>query len=114
MNRSVLIIALLGCIATGCVTSYTTVKDEPRVSVHFASAQAAQTFYEAYIKDNYAPSPEDRGPGLSVEAGFERRKLKTDNVLFNEAVREAGTNQDGIISEAEAQAYSAKVSLRNP
>ena len=42
------VIALLGCLASGCVT-HTTIKDESRQSVRFSSPEAAQTFYDAYL-----------------------------------------------------------------
>jgi hypothetical protein len=111
--------ALLGSLASGCTTAYTTVKDEPRANVHFASAEAAQTFYDAYIMDNYAWRRDDHDAGWSVSAGmavpmpYERNKIVTDNVKFNNAIRETDTNHDGTISDAEAKAYAVKVSSRN-
>jgi hypothetical protein len=112
MKIHVFLPALAGCLATGCVTHYTTVKDEPRQTVQFASARAAQTFYEAYIRDHYVDAERDHANwsvDLETVPPYERRDLKTDNVLFNEAVQAADANHDGVISEAEARAYAAKV-----
>jgi hypothetical protein len=99
------IITLLCCITSGCVTR-TTVKDEPRQSVQFASAQAAQTFYDAYISHYYQSSAQLT---VALPLPYTHSKLVSDDVRFNHAVQLADTNHDGIISESEAQAYAEKV-----
>jgi hypothetical protein len=99
------IIALIGCLTSGCVT-HTTVKDEPRQGVRFSSAEAAQTFYDAYL---YAASPKGHGSvTLSVPTPYWHRTVSTDNIHFNSAVRIADSNHDGIISEEEARAFAAQ------
>jgi small ligand-binding sensory domain FIST len=111
MKKKLFLLALLGGLASGCVTAYTTVKDEPRQTVQFASGLAAQTFYDAYIRDNYVCPDEDHANswvGLDTVPPYQRRKIETDNVLFNRAIEKADTNHDGIISEAEAQGYAAQ------
>jgi hypothetical protein len=54
---------------SGCVTR-TTYKNEPRQSIHFASEQAAQTFYETYLGKS------NRRTRTMTES-FRMKKLKT-------------------------------------
>ncbi len=108
----VLLIAVLGYASSGCVTR-ATVKNEPRQSVRFANAQAAQTFYEAYLAMNYPPSTGSVDVFIPAPLPYHHRKITTDNVLFNAAIRTTDSNSDGIISEDEAGAYAAKVHQRS-
>lgn len=99
------IIALLGCLTSGCVTQ-TTVKDEPRQSVHFSDPQAAKTFYDAYLA---AASPKGHGTvAVYVPLPYWHRTVSSDNIRFNSAVRTADSNHDGVISEEEARAFAAQ------
>jgi hypothetical protein len=111
MKKSAVIIILLGCIASGCV-SQTTFKDEPRQSVHFASAEAAQTFYDAYLARYYHFSPSDKTKtnevAIFIAMPYWHHTVQTENYHFNHAIQLADTNHDGIISDAEAQAYAVK------
>jgi hypothetical protein len=109
---SMLVLASLAAgLFSGCVsTSYTAVKDEPRVSVTFADAQAAKTFYDAYISQNYTKQSYKGlqvAVGLYVESPYWHNNYHyvTDNVLFNRAVAAADTNHDGVINEAEATRF---------
>ena len=107
-----IVIVALVCAASGCVTRVT-IKNEPRQQVKFASAQAAQTFYEAYLENYY--SVHGRGyvnAGLNWQWPYEHRTITTDNVFFNTAARTADSDRDGVISEAEAAGYAAKVHQR--
>jgi hypothetical protein len=104
------LITLLSCLTSGCVT-HTTVKDEPRQSVRFSTAQAAQTFYDAYLS---SASPKGQGSvSVSVPLPYWHQTVSTDNVLFNTAVRSADSNHDGIISEEEARAFAAQRRTRD-
>ena len=111
MKKSAVIIMLLGCVASGCVTR-TTFKDEPRQSVHFASAEAAQTFYDAYLARNYRFSPPDKAEtneiAVFIVMPYRHYTVQTENFRFNHAIQLADTNHDGIISDVEARAYAAK------
>ena len=98
------ILALI--VASGCVTR-TTVQNEPRQSVRFASQQAAETFYSAYLAANY-PSNKTNSVAVWIGLPYNHNKIKTDNVRFNAAVQSADSDRDGMISDAEAQAYAAK------
>ena len=110
-TKCLLIPAILALvIASGCVTR-TTVKNEPRQSVHFASQQAAETFYNAYLAFYY---PSNKTNSVAVWFGlpfYQHREISTDNVRFNAAVQLADSDHDGMISDAEAQAYAAKDKL---
>jgi len=98
-------------ICSGCVTT-ATVRDQPRCTVRFADARAAQTFYEAYIIKTYTRS---MSPGMVLEVGvpaqppYEHLEYMTDNVFFNAAIAAADANHDGVISEDEALQYSDRV-----
>jgi hypothetical protein len=108
-------ICLLFCVgAVGCVQT-TSVKDSPRAAVTFETAAGAQIFYEAYLSKNYGRS----GKGnlivyVDIPLPYWHKEVKTDNVLFNDAISAADTNHDGIISDDEARAYSAKVHPNAP
>jgi hypothetical protein len=103
---------LLACLLSGCVT-YATTKNEPRRNVGFASAEAAQTFYDAYLVREYQHYYSTNAVSHSISIGlhlpYRQHKAITENVRFNRAVVMADTNHDGMISLAEAQAYAEKV-----
>ena len=101
-------ILVLTGLSVGCV-SVTTVKDEPRKSVLFASQKAAETFYRTYLADTHTA----RGSfNVFIPPPYWRYKVPSENVQFNDAIRRADRNSDGIISEKEANAYSAEVTHR--
>ena len=110
MNKSRILAAffLIPLLLTGCITSRT-IKTEPRQSVTFASTHAAQTFYDTYLALNH---PSEQGKG-DVSFGFplpyQHYTVRTENVRFNEAVKTADTNHDGIISDTEADTYAKKI-----
>ena len=98
-------------VCGGCVST-STVKNEPRATVQFASPTAAQVFYEAYITKIYTrPMGENFciGVGVPVWLPYKHREYLTDNVYFNAAVKAADTNHDGVISEEEAKRYRESV-----
>jgi len=102
-------IALLACMTlmVGCVTR-ATVKDETRLNVRFATPEAAQTFYDAYLAINH-PSPQKDTRCVYIPLPYHHSTVLTDNVRFNAAIRSADSDQDGIISESEAGTYVKKV-----
>ena len=109
-----LTLTCLLALSSGCV-SYTTVKDEPRKQAHFASQKAAETFYEAYLLDNYPPGccgGKTNMISVDLASPYWHRKQRTDNVRFNSTILKADTDHDGTISEDESAAYSADVSKR--
>jgi hypothetical protein len=106
---------LLFCIgAVGCVQT-TSVKDSPRAGVKFESSAGAQIFYDAYLSKNYdRPAKANVLVYVYIPLPYWHKEIKTDNVLFNEAIGAADTNHDGVISDDEARAYSAKVHPNPP
>jgi hypothetical protein len=107
-TKYLIIPTAIALVATpGCVT-HTTFKNEARQSVHFSSGQAAETFYEAYLAASY-PSDQRNMTAFWIGLPYTQRKISTENVYFNRAVQSADSNHDGIISDAEAQDYAAKL-----
>ena len=108
--RSIAIVLLLAGVS-GCVTRSIT-KNETRVKVSFASAMAAQVFYDAYLARNH-PNPINSTNAVvnniwvSFRLPYWQYHNVSENVRFNRAVAAADTDHDGLISEAEAQAYAA-------
>jgi hypothetical protein len=108
------IAALLVCVVSGCVT-YVTTKNEPRDNVRFENAQAAQTFYDAYLAHSYnrnfygKTNAVSRVVTIGIHPPYWQYKNMTDNVRFNRAVDLADANHDGLITLTEAQAYAEKV-----
>ena len=94
---------------TGCVTRVIT-KNEPRRQVSFASATAAQTFYDAYLAHYHSNWPSTNAVinnvSVSIHLPYWQYKNVSANVRFNRAVEAADTSHDGTISEVEAQAYA--------
>ena len=101
--------ALLAGLAAGCV-SHTTVKNEPRQSVRFASPEAAQNFYDAYLSGF---SPTGKGTvAVYVPPPYWHRTVSSDNVRFNTAVQSADLDHNDVISDEEAQAFAVKAKGR--
>jgi hypothetical protein len=110
-----LVVSLICAGGTGCVET-TIVRDAPRTGTTFESADGAKLFYEAYIAKNYV---RDIKSNVAVYVHlpplpYWQREVKSDNVLFDDAVNAADTNHDGTISDDEARAYSDKVHPRAP
>lgn len=104
-------IALLSCLGSGCVT-HITYKNEPRQSVRFSSALAAQTFYDVLL---FANVPKGRGAvTVRVPLPYGHRTISTQNISFNSAVRTADSNHDTIISESEARAFAVQKQTGKP
>ncbi len=84
------------------------------MSVTFEDAQAAKTFYDAYISQNYTKQSYkglQLSVGLYVESPYWHNNYHyvTDNVLFNRAVAAADTNHDGVITEVESTRFYEKI-----
>lgn len=100
---------LLAGVMTGCVT-HTTVKNEPRRSVRFASPEAAQNFYDAYLSGF---SPSGKGSvAIYVPPPYWHRTVKSDDARFNAAVQAADADHNDVISDEEAQDYAARMKSR--
>ena len=101
---AILLILLSSC---GCVSTWA-VRDEPRKSVQFATASAAQIFYDEYDRRNDT-RPRRSGVELSVPLPYEHVDYSSDNVRFNRAVTFVDKNHDGVITDDEALAYARGV-----
>jgi hypothetical protein len=102
--------ALLIAAVSGCVTR-AIVKNEPRKNIQFASVAAAQVFYEAYLNHTHPVWPDSTNAvinnvSVTIHLPYWQYHTVSENVRFNRAVEAADTNHDGVISEAEAQAYA--------
>src|ERR1051326_6125088 len=93
---------LLSCTG-GCVTR-TTVKDEPRQQVRFASRNAAEMFYEAYLATYHSHDTRNQ-VAITFPLPYMHRTVNTDNVHFNAVVRKVDANHDGLISDEEAAEF---------
>lgn len=105
---------LIICAISGCVT-HTIVKNEPRKNIQFASAAAAQVFYEAYLNHYHPVWPDSTNAmihnvSVTIHLPYWQYRTVSENVRFNRAVEAADADHDGIIAEAEAKAYAAEVS----
>ncbi len=97
-------------MVAGCVTHTETVyRDVPRVKVEFETERAGRIFYEAFSK---LPKHNNRESHteLSIPVIFEHKSdvRSSDSEAFNDAVQRCDTNQDGKISETEAEIFAAQ------
>jgi hypothetical protein len=92
----------------GCLTLYSKTEvvrgEEPRRPVTFENVQAAETFYKA-VKSNTTSLG---GTDVSVPfiTLYSKERHLSDSALFNDCVLRCDTNQDGIITLAEAQIFA--------
>ena len=94
----------LSLLPTGCVT-YTKTQNEARVPVHFASPDAAQKFYDAFL-GTIDPPDRKNTVAVYVTLPFWYHRVPAGNVRYNTAIKAADQDGDGIISEAEAKDYA--------
>ncbi|HSY17579.1 MAG TPA: hypothetical protein VK815_04555 [Candidatus Acidoferrales bacterium] len=107
-SRNLASLFLIPLLLTGCIT-HRTIQSEPRQSVTFASTHAAQTFYDTYLALNH-PSASGKGDvSFGLVLPYRHYTVRTENVRFNEAVKSADTDHDGIISDTEADTYAKKI-----
>jgi hypothetical protein len=92
----------------GCLTLYSKTEvvrgEEPRRPISFENAQAAEVFQKA-MKDK---SPCMGGIDISIPfiTLYSKDRQLSDSAFFNECVLRCDTNQDGIITLAEAQIFA--------
>ena len=105
-----IVVVLLAGLLSGCVSRAIT-QNEPRQAVHFASAQSAQTFYDAYLAHHYPSNYGGNTNCISVMIPLPYRQYheRTENVRFNAAIKKADADHDGLISDYEAAAYAESV-----
>jgi hypothetical protein len=101
--------AALSGLPAGCISSHSTsYTDIERVKVSFASEKAGRIFYEALSKSSErTPREESKSSVNLILIDFESRKVTGPNKFFNEAVATCDTDQNGTISEQEAEIFAA-------
>lgn len=93
---------------SGCISTHETVyRDTARMKVEFESGNAASLFYNK-LNQRHDQQTSERKTQVHIPIIFEHTRTEKDsgNTAFNEAVRRCDTNQDGKITEAEAQIFS--------
>ncbi|MCI0745983.1 MAG: hypothetical protein L0Y58_11300 [Verrucomicrobia subdivision 3 bacterium] len=101
-------------IVAGCVSYERTVyEDVPRSRVEFENDRAARVFYETLSKAPPRRQSETKTE-IDIPIVFEhkRRVVPGQSVAFNDAVVICDTNQDGKITELEAQIFADSRSKR--
>lgn len=103
-------VALL-LFAPGCITLFSkteVVRDgEPRRAVSFESPKAAESFATAMKKQN--GNVGGAYVGLPFVTLYSRERVLAETARFNDAVVRCDTNQDGVVTEAEAIVFANHV-----
>ena len=93
---------------SGCISHEQTVyQDAPRQRVEFENDRAAHVFYETLSKNpphRYTESKTE--VAIPIVFDHKRRVVPGQNLIFNDAVAMCDTNQDGRITETEAQIFA--------
>ncbi len=95
----------------GCIHHHETVyRDQPRTSIRFENDKAARIFYQALSeRDNWKdPSESNTEVKLPLVLDIEHKEVAGPNTAFNRAVATCDSNQDGLITEEEAQAFAGR------
>jgi hypothetical protein len=93
----------------GCLTLYSKTEvirgEEPRRPISFENAEAAEVFQKA-MRDK---SPSLGGIDVSVPfiTLYSKERQLSESAFFNECVLRCDTNQDGIITLAEAHIFAS-------
>jgi hypothetical protein len=92
----------------GCLTLYSKTEvvrsEEARLPVAFESTEAAETFYRAMKdKSGNLGGTEVAIPFVTL---YSRQRELSDSALFNDCVHRCDTNQDGMITLAEAKIFA--------
>jgi len=95
-------------LAAGCITHEQTIyEDVPRQRVEFESDKAARVFYEALSKNPPRRQSESKTEvAIPFVFDHKRRVVPGQNVMFNDGVVICDSNQDGKITETEAQIFA--------
>jgi len=104
-----MVIAACGLALCGCITNDETVyHNTERVMVEFENETAARIFYETLSKYPNSANKRESNTTIEIPVIFEhhRKVVEGENVVFNEAVRQCDTNQDGKITELEAKIFA--------
>src|SRR5687767_10098047 len=108
-KQAVCVIAgVVTIIASGCISHDETVYEEvPRSRVEFENDKAARVFYETLSKAPPRRHSESKTEiAIPIVFDHKHRVVPGQNVVFNDAVALCDTNQDGRITEFEAQVFA--------
>lgn len=96
-------------VVSGCISTRETVMiDAPRTAVAFASDKAGRLFYETLARQPDSPPREEKHTHVNlILIDVEQRTVVGPNRRFNEAVHFCDTNHDALITETEAEVFSA-------
>lgn len=96
-------------VVSGCISTHETVTlDAPRTAVAFASEKAGRLFYETLARQPDSPPREEKRTHVNlILIDVEQRTVVGPNRRFNEAVHFCDTNHDALITETEAEVFSA-------
>lgn len=94
---------------SGCIPVHKTVdSDVDRVRVSFASDRAGRVFYETLSRTPARGYRTEKRASVNLLfIDVEERIVSGPNRIFNDAVSFADTNQDGTITEAEADIFAS-------
>jgi hypothetical protein len=94
---------------SGCISSHQTITlDAPRTTVAFASEKAGRLFYETLARYSESPPREEKRTHVNfILIDIEKRTIVGPNRRFNEAVNSCDANHDAVITETEAEIFSA-------
>ena len=95
-------------LPAGCITRRT-MQDEPRQTVAFADTYAAKTFYDTYLALNHPSEKSATNIFFGVPFPYHHYVVPSENVHFNAAVKIADADQDGTITDIEADNYAKKL-----
>jgi uncharacterized protein YcfL len=95
-------------LAAGCISHEQTIyEDVPRQRVEFESDKAARMFYETLSRNPPRRQAESKTEiVIPIVFDHKRRVVPGQNVVFNDAVLICDSNQDGKITETEAQIFA--------
>jgi len=108
-RRAMCIIAgISGVVICGCISHERTVYEEvPRSRVEFENDKAARVFYETLSKAPPRRHSESKTEiAIPIVFDHKHRVVPGQNVAFNDGVALCDTNQDGKITELEAQIFA--------
>ena len=108
-SLTALLVALPSC------TSVQVVEKAPRIPVRFATAKAADTFYQALIA-KISPGNDQSSVtvGVFMTPPYRHTRVPSDDLQFNNAATLADRDGNGVISLSEAQAYATQVEEGQP
>lgn len=108
LSLGLLVISLTNC------TSVRVVEKEPRRSIRFANAEAADTFYRALItKTTPSNDHSELTVAFYIPLPYRHRTIPSDDKQFNRFASEADSNANGIITLTESQRYAATIADRS-